>query len=148
MKTLIVIVSLLFIPHYLFAQNSDQSDLEAEIEQITNDEQNAFVSGDCEALMEIFAEDVTFFANGMKINDRSRIRGFCESMPRPFPGKPKSENLEIHILTPTSAYTVKTMELIGKNEVHNKETITKIWVKLDGKWRMQHLHSTVTPLKV
>ncbi|OMP32292.1 nuclear transport factor 2 family protein [Mangrovimonas sp. DI 80] len=123
------------------AQN-DLDVVKREIESLSLIEQQAFKEGDCETVMSLMDADITFYANGNPSPPKSMIATFCEKIPRPFP-EPSSESLTVYPLTTDSAYVVRILAYDKNEQVKIKEVVTKIWKKLNGKWKIVHLQSTV-----
>jgi SnoaL-like domain len=126
-----------------FAQVENLETVRAEIQQMNDKEQNAFINGSCDELMTLMDESITFIINGRKAPSKGFIKNMCQKMPRPF-GKPALSNTKIYVLSKDSGYVVKMMELAKDDGViYKKEVITKIWRKTIDGWKMAHLHSTV-----
>lgn len=104
-------------------------------------EQAAFKTGDCEELLSLMDDAITFFLNGRKVPSKDIFLNFCQKIPRPF-AEPTTSDTKIHPLTENSGYVVKTMEFQVEGKVDKKEVVTKIWKKDEGGWKMVHLHST------
>ena len=141
MKTklqLITILLLLTIVGSAYAQKSADLSVKTEIELAVAKEQNAFKNGDCDTVLSMMDDDITFLANGNKVPSKQVIGTFCNSMPRPFK-TPLSDNIEVFPLTNTSAYTIRTLEFSKDDTTNIQELVTK---KTDGIWRITHLHST------
>ena len=126
-----------------FAQEENLESVRAEIQQMNDKEQDAFINGNCEELMTLMDENITFIINGRKAPSKGFILNMCQKMPRPF-GKPALSNTKIYVLTKDSGYVVRMMELAKDDgTIYKKEVITKIWKKTKDGWKMTHLHSTV-----
>ncbi|MAM28450.1 MAG: hypothetical protein CMC13_05445 [Flavobacteriaceae bacterium] len=137
----ITILLLLTIVGSAFAQKSADLSIKTEIELAVAKEQNAFKNGDCDTVLSMMDDDITFLANGNKVPSKQVIGTFCNSMPRPFK-TPLSDNIEVFPLTNTSAYTIRTLEFSKDDTTNIQELVTKIWKKTDGIWKITHLHST------
>lgn len=145
MKTLIralIFFILTGVTQSLYAQVSPLEKAKQEVEALTRKEQEAFFKGDCETVLGLMAENITFYANGNPSPPREMIRKFCEKIPRPFK-QPKKECLAFHPLNEQSVYVVRTMEYAKDANTLIKEVVTKIWNKKNGEWKIVHLHSTV-----
>lgn len=126
-----------------FAQEQSLESVRAEIQQINDKEQEAFINGNCEELMTLMDDDITFIINGKKAPSKGFIMNMCKKMPRPF-GKPALSDTKIYALTKDSGYVIRMMELAKDDGIiYRKEVITKIWKKTKDGWKMTHLHSTV-----
>lgn len=120
---------------------ADELGLEAthrELEEMNRLEQRAFIDGDCDALAEFLADDVTFYMNGRKV-PKAGVLEFCEHLPRPFPGSP-DENTTFVALAPDAGYVVKVMKFPERGGI---EVVTKIWGKQADGWKIRHFQSTV-----
>lgn len=123
------------------AQQGDLDDARAELAEVNRIEQEAFVDGSCGVLLELLAEDVTFFMNGRKV-PKAGVGAFCERIPRPFP-RTGEDKTSIRMIAPNAGYVLKTMTFPGTPRV---EVVTKIWEKGPAGWRMLHFQSTVMDL--
>jgi len=124
---------------------ADELEFEAahqELIEMNRLEQEAFVAGNCEELLDLLADDISFYANGREMT-KAAVGVFCERIPRPFPGTGETQ-LRIQAVSPDAGYVVKTMTFPGTPRV---EVVTKVWRKGDDGWRMEHFQSTVTDLK-
>lgn len=124
---------------------ADDSELQAAREQLTEvdrAEQEAFVEGDCEELLDLLADDISFHLNGRKLT-KDAVGNFCRRVPRPFP-ETGEKRTRIEVLSPDAGYVVRTMDFPGTPRV---EVVTKIWRKRADGWKMVHFQSTVTDLK-
>ncbi|HBR53613.1 MAG TPA: hypothetical protein DEA82_05260 [Flavobacteriaceae bacterium] len=137
----ITILLLLTIVSSAYAQEPADLSIKTEIELAVAKEQNAFKNGDCDTVLSMMDDDITFLANGNKVPSKHIISKFCNSMPRPFK-TPLSDNIEVFPLTNTSAYTIRTLEFSKDDTANIQELVTKIWKKTDGIWKITHLHST------
>lgn len=124
------------------AQDNALEWVKKEVKEITIKEQDAFKNGDCDIVMSLMDENITFHANGRSSPPKSVIERFCQNIPRPF-GELNKESLTVHPLNKDAAYVIRTLEYDKNEEVKVMETVTKIWNRIDGKWKMVHLHSTV-----
>ena len=126
----------------LIAQEALLEQVKAEIQAVTEKEEQAFKVGDCETLMSLMADNITFYANGRPSPPRNRIRDFCENIPRPFADL-ASANLTVNPLSAHAGYVVRTRAFDKNEQIRVHEIVTKIWNRIDGEWKMVHLHSTV-----
>ena len=55
-----------------FAQDAALEAAHSELTEINRLEQEAFVSGDCEGLVALMSDDITFYANGRKLTKEGR----------------------------------------------------------------------------
>lgn len=124
---------------------ADESALAAAHEQLTEmdrAEQEAFVEGNCEELLDLLADDISFYMTGRKVT-KEAVGSFCERIPRPFPETGEKQT-RIEAVSPDAGYVVRTMTFPGTPRV---EVVTKIWRKRADGWKMVHFQSTVTDLK-
>ena len=126
----------------LQAQENAFESVRAELQHMTEMEQQAFITGDCEKVISLMDDNITFFANGRKAPSKMMIQNFCENIPRPFE-KPSSNNSEYYALTENSGYVIRIIEFSNDEVVYKKEIVTKIWKKDESGWKIKHLHSTV-----
>ena len=127
------------------AQNENLGEIKSEIMDMTQLEIEAFKSGECDKFIDLFDDNITFYADGRKAPNKEMILGFCKRVPRPFE-KPSSIEMEYFPLTKNSAFVVRTMEFAKDEKVYKKEFVTKIWVKGSNGWKITHLHSTIKKL--
>ena len=127
------------------AQNENLGEIKSEIMDMTQLEIEAFKSGECDKFIDLFDDNITFYADGRKAPNKEMILGFCKRVPRPFE-KPSSTEMEYFPLTKNSAFVVRTMEFAKDEKVYKKEFVTKIWVKGSNGWKITHLHSTIKKL--
>ncbi len=125
-----------------FAQEENLESVRAEIQQMNEKEQYAFINGNCEELMSLMDKNITFIINGRKAPSKGFFMNMCQKMPRPF-DKPALSDTKIYVLTKDSGYVVKMIELAKDGTIYRKEVITKIWKKTKDGWKMTYLHSTV-----
>ena len=102
----------------------------------------SFVAGNCEELLDLLADDISFYANGREMT-KDAVGVFCRRIPRPFPGAGE-ERTRVQVVGPDAGYVVKTMTFPGTSRA---EVVTKIWRKSADGWKMEHFQSTVTDLK-
>jgi ketosteroid isomerase-like protein len=124
------------------AQDISLEQVKLEVEEVTLKEQGAFKDGDCETVLNLMHDDITFYANGRSAPSKNVIKKFCEDIPRPFKGL-STGNLTVYPLTSNSAYVVRTLEFEKNEKILVREIVTKIWNRFNGEWKMVHLHSTV-----
>ncbi len=136
MKSLVV--SLLLLPISTLAIASVEEVLMAAAEAETK----AFKDGDCDTLMAHMGEDLTFYANGRRMN-REMVRNFCENIPRPFGQTPTEDETSAFAISDTAGYTVRDFTWVDKKGRTVHEIVTKIWRKQDEQWVMTHFQSTV-----
>ena len=124
---------------------ADQTELEAverELSEMNRLEQEAFVAGDCEEMLDLLADDISFYANGREMTKRD-VGIFCSRIPRPFPATGESRTRVLPI-SADAGYLIKTITFPDSPKV---EVVTKIWKKGADGWKMVHFQSTVTDLK-
>jgi len=147
-NTILLSFLLLGSPLYtLTAQTIDVEAIKSELKEVTQKEQDAFKSGNCEQVVALMAPDITFLANGRKAPSIKMIETFCNAIPRPFK-QPISDNLEIHVLSNDVGYTIRSLEYANDETTKMQEYVTKIWKKTDGHWKISHLHSTVKQVSI
>tara|TARA_R110002073_G_scaffold279026_1_gene442831 strand:+ start:70811 stop:71272 length:462 start_codon:yes stop_codon:yes gene_type:complete len=148
MKTLIVGIILIFnISNTIKAQTLDLENVKSELKEAALKEQNAFKKGDCDQVLSLMENDITFLANGRKVPSKQIVGKFCNSIPRPFKTA-LIDKLDIYPLTNESGYTIRTLEYPNDEETKMQEYVTKIWRKANGKWKISHLHSTVKKVPI
>ena len=128
------------------AQEETLADVKSQIIELSEIEINAFKNGDCETVINLFADDLTFFANGRKAPSKEMILNFCKRVPRPFE-KPTLIETEYIPISVNSAYVIRIMEFSKETKVYKKEIVTKIWVKGINGWKITHLHSTIKEIE-
>ena len=133
---------LIVLPPTLAAETNTAEELMAVVLQ----EQQAFKSGDCEALESMLDPDITFYANGRRMS-RDQVAEFCRSIPRPFgDGRlPTEDVITPHVISEDLGYTVRDFRWTNANGQGMHEVVTKIWQRVDGVWTMIHFQSTVLP---
>jgi ketosteroid isomerase-like protein len=144
---LIGILLILIFSNLANAQNPDLTDIKSEIREAVDLEQNAFKEGNCKQVLDLMDDEITFLANGRKVNSKKIIGKFCNSIPRPFK-KPISDTLIIYPLTNESGYTIRALVYPKDDKTKMQEYVTKIWKKTNGGWKITHLHSTVKEVAV
>ena len=146
MKTLPIIVTLIALinlPNVLSGQDLESTKDALKI--AAKKEQNAFKNGDCDAVLAMMTDDITFLANGKPVPSKAVIAKFCNALPRPFK-TPIKDQLEFFALTEDSGYTIRTLVYPHDEAHHMKEFVTKIWQKIDGVWKIKHLHSSANKI--
>ena len=123
-------------------QEENLEDVKSIIIELSEREINAFKSGDCATMINLFADNITFYANGRKAPNKEMILGFCKRIPRPFE-EPSYLQTEYIPISNNSAYLIRTMEFSDGEKVNKKEVVTKIWIKGKDGWKISHLHSTI-----
>lgn len=132
----------LMISFYGWSQGFDVATIKAELKAATSTEQAAFKKGDCDQVLAMMSEEITFLANGRSIPSKQVVGKFCNSLPRPFK-KASTSKVEIYPLSETTGYVVRTLEYPKDEKTMMSEFVTKIWSKADGRWKITHLHSTI-----
>ncbi len=117
-----------------------------ELLAVAEEEQEAFREGDCDRVLSLMAEDITFYTNSRKMS-REQIGKFCRLMKRPFGAgrAPISDTITPYKVSETLGYTVRELRFHDKDERVVQETVTKIWSKGDDGWKMIHFQATVLP---
>ncbi|WGK65422.1 nuclear transport factor 2 family protein [Croceiramulus getboli] len=147
LKSIPVALFFLCLSTHVFSQSFDKDKVKMEIEQSALLEQDAFKNGRCEEVLNLMSDDITFLANGRKVPSKMVVGKFCNSIPRPFKTA-TLDQLEIIPLSETSGYVIRTLEYPKDEETNTTEYVTKIWKKMDGEWKITHLHSTVKEVPV
>lgn len=124
------------------AQEENLDDVKSKIIELSEIEINAFKNGDCETLIDLFSDDLTFFTDGRKAPGKEMILSFCKRVPRPFE-KPTLIETEYIPISKNAAYVIRVMEFSKDGEIYKKEIVTKIWIKGINGWKITHLHSTI-----
>ena len=137
-----LLLFVLFISNTVFGQNFDSNKIQLEIRNAAMLEQDAFKNGKCAKVLELMSDDITFLANGKKVPSKKVVEKFCNSIPRPFKTA-TVDKLEIYPLNETSGYVIRTLEYPKNETTKMSEYVTKIWTKINGEWKITHLHSTV-----
>ncbi len=145
-STVILLFAVLSL-HLSHAQLNDLEIIRAEIKEIALTEQEAFKNGDCNTVVSLMADDISFFANGRAVPSKAIVEKFCNSIPRPFQ-ELTYENLDIVALNPNTGYVVRILEFDKDEQTKIKEIVTKIWNKTESGWKMVHLHSTVKEIPI
>ena len=147
-KTISVVISLIFYASLaVTAQNLDITKIKSEIQEASLKEQKAFKEGNCDQVLQLMANEITYLANGRKVPSKEIIAKFCNSIPRPFK-KADIDTLEIYPISNESGYTIRTLEYPNDEKTKMQEYVTKIWKKSDGEWKIIHLHSTVKEVPI
>jgi hypothetical protein len=125
---------------------ADQSaSIKAEIESLLNQEQEAFIKGECNKVVVLYATEVTFFANGRRAPSRDFIERFCNQIPRPFQRTGEIKDAVI-VLSSTAAYAIREITFPPVNadqKEFKKEVVTKLFTKSKEGWKITHFHSSV-----
>lgn len=148
MKTSKHFFSVFFLTVVFFSASAQEENLNAvktEIIEVSDAETQAFISGDCDKVVSLMDDNITFHANGRKAMSKEEIKSFCNSIPRPF-SEPISFDTKFYPLTKNSGYSIRMMELNDEHRGHVKEIVTKVWKKGKEGWRMVHFHNTVKPI--
>jgi len=145
LKSIITLTVLICFSSVLNAQ--DLTAVKKELEKAALKEQSAFKNGDCDTVLAMMADDITFLANGRRVPSKQVIAKFCNAMPRPFK-TPTKDQLEYHVVSEDTGYTIRTLNYPFDDEHRMEEHVTKIWHKVNGEWKIQHLHSTVKKVPV
>lgn len=122
-----------------FATQPDFGTARLELTEMNRLEQEAFVEGNCEDLLDMLADDISFYANGREMT-KEAAGTFCRRIPRPFPGTGEVR-VRIQPVSRDAGYVVKTMTFPGTSRI---EVVTKFWRKGAEGWKMEHFQSTVT----
>ncbi|NMM47814.1 nuclear transport factor 2 family protein [Marinigracilibium pacificum] len=149
MKTYTFLIFIIFLGFNMtgIAQDFSLDQVKSEIEEISSKEQEAFKNGDCETVMELMSDNITFYANGTPSPPKAMIEKFCNNIPRPFP-ELNDGDLKIYPLSSNSAYSVKTLEYHKDENTRIRKIVTKIWNRIEGNWKMAHLQSTVKEILI
>ncbi len=113
-----------------------------ELAAVNEGEQRAFLEGECDALVEMLAEEVTFFINGRQMT-REDVGTFCRHIPRPF-SRDGEVDTTIEAVGEDAGYVIKVTTFPGTPKV---KVVTKVWQRGEDGWKMVHFQSTVLPPK-
>ena len=141
-SSILLLVGVCLIGSLAFADQPEFETAYGEITEMNRLEQEAFVAGNCEELLDLLADDISFYANGREMT-KEAVGIFCRRISRPFPGTGE-ERTRVQAVSPDAGYVVKTMTFPGTSRI---EVVTKIWRKGADGWKMEHFQSTVTDLK-
>ncbi len=126
----------------------NKAEVRAEIEEQHQQEQKAFIEGDCDTVASFYSEEATRYLNGRPITSQEEAKEFCKKIPRPFSAKgagPKiSDNY--YILSENAAHFVRTIDFEPADEdspAYKREVVTKVWSRKDSGWKIVHFHSSV-----
>jgi len=128
----------------VYGQDGNSESVKAKIMELSKIEIDAFRNGECETMLNLFDDNISFYANGKKAS-KEMVLGFCKQIPRPFE-KPSHLDTEYIPISSTSAYVIRIMDFSKDGIVYKKEIVTKIWVKGINGWKIVHLHSTIKEL--
>lgn len=150
MKTLLLsLLTLLIVPiSALQAQpltDEVRETVLAEIESLHNQEQKAFIEGDCGKVISFYDKNATIYTRGGQMPSLEVFRSFCKQIPRPFDDQGKMDDKFI-VLSEKSAYFLRTIDIKSdkeKTSAIKREIITKIWGKTPEGWKILHFHSSV-----
>lgn len=129
----------------VYAQTIDFDLVKYEVNQAVTKEQNAFKKGDCDTVLSLMDDNITFLANGRRAPSKEMIGRFCNAANRPFK-TPLFDTIDIYPLRNDTAYTIRKLEFLKDETTKVEEFVTKIWKKTDGNWKIVHLHATVKEL--
>lgn len=126
---------------------AEVKDVRSEIERLHGHEQEAFASGDCEAVASFYADDVTFFANGRAVPSVEALVSLCGRIPRPFEQHTAMRN-ELRVLSEDAAQSVQVIEFALQREADDlrREVVTKVWSKGPEGWKIVHFHSSISAI--
>jgi ketosteroid isomerase-like protein len=123
--------------------------ISAEIEAIQNQRNQAFVEGDCERVVELFDERVTFYTRGRHVPSLQTVLNFCRQVERPFP-ETAVRRTRINALSENAAYIIQNFEFASDSadgeSVMMHEVITSIWSKGSDGWKIVHFHVSIDPI--
>jgi hypothetical protein len=123
----------------------DKETLIAELISVSAKEQEAFKRGDCETVKMSFDDNAQVYLNGKKVPSVEMLYNFCKSVPRPF-SKPGENKLYAYAISNSTGYTVRILDLEDKDSLGNytREVITKVFNKIDDKWKIVHMNSSIS----
>lgn len=110
----------------LYAQQENLESVKAKIKELSEIEIDAFKNGDCEIMLNLLDDNISFYANGKKAS-KEIVLGFCKGLTRPFE-KPSHLDIEYIPISSNSAYVIRIMDFSKDGMVYKKEIVTKIWV--------------------
>lgn len=147
-KTICAGISLILVSSTsVNAQDFDMATIKSEIKAAALKEQNAFKKGECDKVLGLMEDSITFLANGNRVPSKQIVGKFCNSIPRPFK-EAFVDKLDVYPLTNKSGYVIRTLEFPNDEKTKMQEYVTKIWRKTDGEWKISHLHSTVKKVHI
>jgi ketosteroid isomerase-like protein len=121
----------------------------AEIQAIQDERNQAFVEGNCERVVEVFDESVTFYTRGRLVPSLQAVLNFCRQVERPFSETPVRRT-RINALSENAAYIIQNFEFSSDSadgeSVMMHEVITSIWSKGDAGWKIVHFHVSIDPI--
>jgi uncharacterized protein (TIGR02246 family) len=124
--------------------------IRAEIEAIQDQRNKAFVDGDCERVVELFDENVTFYTRGRRVPSLQAVLNFCRQIERPFP-ETAARRTRINVLSDDAAYIIQNFEFPSDGadgvSVMVHEVITSIWSKGSDGWKIVHFHVSIDPIQ-
>lgn len=123
--------------------------ISAEIEAIQNQRNQAFVEGDCERVVELFDERVTFYTRGRHVPSLQAVLNFCRQVERPF-SETAVRRTRINVLADNAAYVIQNFEFASDSaeggSVMMHEVITSVWSKGRDGWKVVHFHVSIDPV--
>ena len=81
-RTILALLAVAVLTGPLSAQESAYPEAREELAEMNQIEQERFISGDCEGLLDLLAEDISFYANGRKL-PKMAVGQMCARIPRP-----------------------------------------------------------------
>lgn len=123
--------------------------ISAEIQALQDQRNQAFVEGDCERVVELFDESVTFYTRGRHVPSLQAVLNFCRQVERPF-SEAAVRRTRINALSENAAYIIQNFEFPSDRAdgdiVMMHEVITSIWSKGRDGWKVVHFHVSIDPI--
>ncbi len=149
--TILFLLSICTVPALSQTQTLTEEDKaahRAEIEEQHQQEQKAFIEGDCETVASFYSEEATRYLNGKPIISQEEAKEFCNKIPRPFSAKGARPRISdnYYVLSENAAYFIRTIDFEPANEdspAYKREVVTKVWSRTDSGWKIVHFHSSV-----
>lgn len=128
MKSKVIFISLLLLgtATTLHGQEGSLESVKMKIKELSEIEIDAFRNGECETMLNLLDDDISFYTNGKKAS-KEMVLGFCKQIPRPFE-KPSHLETEYIPISSNSAYVIRIMDFSKDGIVYKKEIVTKMVV--------------------
>jgi uncharacterized protein (TIGR02246 family) len=135
--------------HAQVLSDVQRESIRAEVQAIQNQRNQAFADGDCERVIELFDESVTFYTRGRHVPSLQAVLNFCRQVERPF-SETAVRRTRINALSENAAYVIQNFEFpsnsAGGESVMMHEVITSIWSKGSDGWKVVHFHVSIDPI--
>ncbi len=152
---LLSLLTVITLPAMSYAQSLTDEIKEAvraEIGELHQQEQKAFIDGDCETVISFYSDEATIYLAGRKV-DLPQLLQFCSKIPRPFQrdGATPGISDNFYVLSENIAHFVRTIDFEPSEDdpsSFKREVITKVWSRTNDEWKIVHFHSSVHSLQV